>query len=98
MSVAPTCSRTTFLIAGIEPEFDGAGTVAARSFELPFFHRIHGSTYKNRVTTDYFGVFDVAVRRHNQFEFHGSTEPEFARDFRVRRRNLGLDLAVEIAL
>src|SRR5262249_17879364 len=98
MCDAPTCFRTSCLVSRIEPELDGAGGFSARGFELPFFHRLHRSTYKNRVTTDYFGFLDAAVWRNQDFELDRPTQPMLAGNLGIGRRHLDLDLAIKTAL
>jgi len=41
--------------------FQGLVVPGVGRVELPFFHCIHRSRHKNRVTTDYFGFHNIAA-------------------------------------
>src|SRR6266576_1925170 len=87
-----------WLLSRGELKFHHPGAFGAGRLELPFFHCIYRGSHKNRVTTDYFGFLDGAIRGHEQLQFDGPRDPHLSRDLGIYRRHSSLYLAIEAVL
>src|SRR6185437_917989 len=79
----------------IELELDDTHAFVAGGLESPFFHRIYCSIDKNRIATDYFGVFHCAVGRDCDFKLHHAGEIHLAGDFGIRRADFAFDTSLQ---
>src|SRR6266567_1591653 len=74
-------------VARVKPKFHRSRAFRAGSLVSPFFHRIHRSVHKNRVTTDYFRFFLRSGGGDHHLQLHAAREPHLSRNLRISRRD-----------
>jgi len=89
-----TLYGTSCCLVGPKFEFERIDAFTIGGLELPFFHCIYRSIHKNRVTTDYFGFFHVAIGGDHNVDPDHTREPELSCNVRVLWFNSVLHLAL----